>query len=250
MRTKEFYVPSGYKYIIREQNGEDEEILSNVPDFKSLMNFTKFISSIVVETDFTQSGKVTIEDALRMPVNDRYVILFQSRIFSIGETVEFEYTWPSGDKVLYEQDITEFLFNDYSQDPTIEELEAKPDAIPYYPYQKKTEFEFTTDEGHQLKFNLLTGGGEKKMVTMPSDKQTRNSPLLCRNLQLMVNGNYEAVKNFKMFTVKEMHQIRKEVFTLDPIFTGSTDITNPNNDTESTKFPIITAPGFFFLTED
>ena len=75
---------------------------------------------------------------LEIPLLDRYAIIFQSRIFSLGNTLEFEYNWgklpnDKDDTVLYEQDLHEFLFSDYSKVPTEEELDAKPDAIPYYP---------------------------------------------------------------------------------------------------------------------
>ena len=38
-KTTTFIVPSGAEYEIREQNGEDEGILSNQADAKNLMNF-------------------------------------------------------------------------------------------------------------------------------------------------------------------------------------------------------------------
>lgn len=252
MRTITFFVPSGYQYEIREQNGEDEEILSNPKDLKDLMNFTKFIQAIVVKTDFTQSGKLTIQDVLKMPVNDRYCILFQSRIFSLGDTVEFSFTWNEGGKVEYEQDVNELLFDDYSENAraslTEEQLNAKPDAIPFYPEGKTFQFEITLSTGKNVRFNLLDGEGERKLVSLPKEKQTRNSPLLCRNLELEVDGKWEKVQNFSIFTVKETHEIRKRVLEVDPTFEGAVDIENPTNG-ETLRFPIITAPGFFFLTE-
>lgn len=251
MRTFEFFVPSGYRYEIREQNGEDEEILSNPMDLKDLMNFTKFIQAIVVKTDFTPSGRLTIQDALRIPVNDRYCILFQSRIFSLGETVEFAYKWDTG-TVEYEQDIRELLFDNYSEEGrgtiTEEELNAKPDAIPFYPEGKRSNFEFALETGKRIRFNLLDGEGEKRLITLPKEKQTRNSPLLCRNLELYVEGKWERVQNFSGFTVRETHEIRKFVMAVDPTFEGAVDIENPTTK-EVLRYPIITAPGFFFLTE-
>ena len=62
IRTFEFIAPSGFSYTIREQNGEDEEILSNRADARNLMNITKFIASIVVSTDFTTSGHLLVKD--------------------------------------------------------------------------------------------------------------------------------------------------------------------------------------------
>lgn len=108
-RTCEFTAPSGFKYSIREQNGADEDILSNPMDSKNLMNLTKFIQAIVVDTDFTPNRRLTVEDADRIPLNDRYHIIFMSRIFSLGEEVEFEYNWgQNGGLVTYGQSLREW----------------------------------------------------------------------------------------------------------------------------------------------
>ena len=82
-------------------------ILSNLSDMKTLMNLTKFIAAIVIRTNATPNGKLTVDDALNLPVNDRYAIIFNSRIFSLGEEVEFEYDWgkENGGKVTYGQDL-------------------------------------------------------------------------------------------------------------------------------------------------
>ena len=110
-RTCEFTAPSGFKYSIREQNGADEDILSNPMDSKNLMNLTKFIQAIVVDTDFTPNRRLTVEDADRIPLNDRYHIIFMSRIFSLGEEVEFEYNWgQNGGSVTYGQSLREMVF--------------------------------------------------------------------------------------------------------------------------------------------
>lgn len=113
-RTHEFNTQAGYKYSIREQNGADEDILSNPMDVRNLMNLTKFIQAIVVDTDFTPNRRLTVEDADRIPLNDRYCILFQSRIFSLGDEVEFEYDWgQEGGKQVYGQSLSEMLFENY-----------------------------------------------------------------------------------------------------------------------------------------
>ena len=131
-RTHEFITPAGYKYSIREQNGADEDILSNPMDVRNLMNLTKFIQAIVVDTDFTGTRRLTVEDADRIPLNDRYCILFQSRIFSLGDEVEFEYDWgQDGGVQTYGQSLSEMLFDNYGELPTEKELVDKPNAIPY-----------------------------------------------------------------------------------------------------------------------
>lgn len=250
-RTFDFVGPSGFQYQIREQNGADEDILSNVQDLRTLMNFTKFIVAIVTKTNFTSSGKLTIEDALNLPVNDRYCILFQSRIFSLGEEVEFEYDWGAdkGGKVSYGQDLREYLF-DYKGVPSEEELNAKPDAIPYYPMGVMLkDHEYMLSSGKKIKFDIMTGRDEQKFISMPPEKQTRNAPLLCRNLQLVVDGNWERVENFTLFSVRDMAEMRKHILSIDPVFRGDSHITNPSTGEEAI-YPIIGAPSFFYLTEE
>lgn len=203
-RTFRFTGPSGFEYEIREQNGADEDILSNLSDMKTLMNLTKFIAAIVIRTTATPNGKLTVDDALNLPVNDRYAIIFNSRIFSLGEEVEFEYDWgkENGGKITYGQDLHEFLF-DYGTTPTVEDLNQKPDAIPYYPEGVRlVDHEYTLSSGKRIKFDCMTGKGEQEFMKLPLDKQTKNAPLLCRNLHLEVDGNWEKVENFTPFTAK------------------------------------------------
>lgn len=68
-----------------------------------------------------------------MPLLDKYCILIQNNIFSLGGKIEFEYTFQDGSTFAFEQDLRELIFDDYTQYPTEEELNNKPYAIPYYP---------------------------------------------------------------------------------------------------------------------
>lgn len=250
-RTYEFMTPAGYMYSIREQNGNDEDILSNPLDVQNLMNLTKFIQAIVVDTNFTANRRLTIEDADRIPLNDRYCILFKSRIFSLGEEVDFEYDWGTQDigKQIYGQDLNEMLF-DYSQEPTEKILAEKPNAIPYYPEQNKlVDYEVVTSSGKSVLFDLLTGAGERFLVTLPVEKQTRNAALLARNLRLLVDGKWEKVENFSIFSVRDIAEIRKAIFEHDPVFDGNTDVEHPNIPGRVEKYPIMLSPTFFYLTE-
>lgn len=253
LRTFQFIAPSGYSYTIREENGEDEEILSNPANAKGLMNITNFISAIVVGTDYTKSGKLTVNDALDMPLLDRYTILFQSRVFSLGNEVDFTYTWP-GDTTptYYSQDLHEMLL-DYS-DIKEEEVNEKPNAIPFYPDRERCReinfkgYEYNLKSGKVIKFDLMDGNAEKALITLPVEKQTRNSDLIARNLHLLVGDRWERVERFHLFSIKDMAEIREIVSTIDPVFQGTTDIENPRTG-EKAKYSIIGAPRFFFLTE-
>jgi len=195
LRTLVFTAPSGRLFEIREQNGEDEEIITNPVDSKNLMNLTKYISAIVVKTNATKSGRLTIEDALKLPLLDRYCILFNSRIFSLGEEVEFTYKWDNKDSVTYSQDLREFLF-DYAVLPTEQEMEEKPNAIPYYPGRKGedgfTLMQYTEElnSGKVIQFELMDGEKESQMVQLSPSKLTRHSTLLLRNLKLKVDDKF------------------------------------------------------------
>ena len=159
-------------------------------------------------------------------------ILFQSRIFSLGDTVNFEYDWGGNNgkgKVFYEQDLNDFLFEDYSKIPSNEELEAKPDAIPYYPemtQMKDNELKLST--GKVIRWDYLDGNGEIYLLNLTPNERTRNSKLLARNLRLQVDGNWDKISNFRMFSVKEMAEMRKAILSRDPEFLGTTAITNPD----------------------
>lgn len=247
---RQFIAPSGYSYTIREQNGADDDILSNPSEAKNLMNISRFIAGIVVDTDYTSNGKLTTDQAHNLPSLDRYAILIQSRIHSLGQVLYFTHDWgpDNGGQATYEQDLEEFLF-DYSKAPTEEDLNAKPDAIPYYPMGKKTEVEFTTSSGKKLKFKLLTGAAEARVLSLPFDKVTRNVELLVRNLMMEIDGAYHEVKTFQSFSVKDMYEIRQQVAMNDPVFRGTTKIDNPHREGQSENISLMGIPNFFFLGE-
>lgn len=249
-RTLDFVTPSGVNFTIREQNGEDEDILSNPLDSRNLMNLTKFIAAIVVKTDCTPSGKLSVEDALNLPLLDRYCILLKSRIFSLGDEIEIQYTWPgTKEAVSYEDLVSNFVFEDYSNIPTEEEMNEKPFACPFYPNRDNLkDMRIELKSGKVIMFDCMTGKGEQYLLSLPEDKKTRNSELLARNLRLEVEGNPEKVTNFSCFSVRDMAEIRKAVAAYDPSFQGLTELEDPKTG-DKIMFPIMASPSFFYLTE-
>ena len=220
-RTFDFVAPSGHSYTIREQNGDDDDILSNPLRAKTLQNLSDMVSAIVINNSRT-NGKLTPDEAHELPTNDIYAIMFNSRIFSIGQTLEFEFDWgiDDGGKKTYEEDLSNFLF-DYSSVPTEEELNSKPYAIPFYPNAGiEKDINITTTSGKQLTFDVLSGAGESYLLK--ELVRTKNLELKARNLKLLVNGTFERVENFKLFSVTDMKEIRKAVFSVDPLFDGLT----------------------------
>lgn len=254
LRLFEFTAPSGYKYTIREENGADEEVISNQAAVKTGDNINNFIQGIVVSTDFCESGKLSREDVLDLPVLDRYAILLNSRIFSLGNILEFTYSWPNElNPTYYEQDLNDLLFEDYNSISKVEE-EKKPFAIPKYSDSELLRsirfknYEVVLSTGKKVKFDFLTGRSEKEAFNLPDSAQTRNADLLLRNLSLFVNNKWDRVQEFSLFSRKEMAELRKVISTLDPIWNGMTDITNPKTN-EVAYVSVFSQPRFFYPTE-
>ena len=258
-----FTLPSGYSCEIREQNGEDEEVLSNPANIKNFMNINEFIAGIVIHTNFTASGKLLVQDVMKLPLLDRAVILINSRIFSLGEELEFNYKWPrrEGSKdqaeFTYTQNLKDYIFEDYGVKPTEEELKAKPDAVPYYLLEedtdnpgkvKLTDHKFTLSSGKEIMWDVATVESEQYLMKLGLDNISRNKDLIARNLRLNVDGNWEKVQNFKLFSVRDMAEMRREILASDPSFTGNTEIEDPITH-EKVQVSVLAVPTFFYLTE-
>ena len=102
--------------------------------------------------------------------------------------------------------------------------------------------------GKLIRWDYLDGNGEITLINLTPKQRTRNSKLLARNLRLLVDGNWDKVTNFSLFSVKDMAEMRKGILSMDPEFLGITDITNPDTG-QVIQYPIMMAPTFFYLTE-
>ena len=251
-----FIAPSGYSYTLREQNGEDDDVLSHPGDARTLMNLSKFISRIVIDNNFegNTSGRLTPDQAHSLPILDRYAILIHSRIHSLGKTLDFKYHWPKEEGGIkeYEVDLEEYLL-DYSKNTAEldKELLDKPDAIPYYPGKgaPMSGNEFDLKSGKQIKLDLLSGVSEGLLLGIPENDKTKNTELLIRNLHLkMEDGTWVKVNRFHLFSPKDMAEIRAIVKFIDPPFFAKTEIENPSTG-QKVFLNIMGLPDFFYLGE-
>lgn len=242
-----FIAPSGASYTIREQNGEDDDILSNPSTAQNLMNLSHFMSAIILDQTFYPNKKtLSAEEVLNLPCNDRYAILINSRIHSIGNILEFTYDWGNNlGKQLYEVDLNDFVFNKPISEITNEDLENKPEAIPLYLEGSLKDIPINLGD-KELLFDVMTGVGEQYQLELPLEKRTANQKIIARNLRLKVNNQYEKVTNFKMFSVKDMMEIRKAIAESDPLFTGNTKVVHPSNPDLVSYVNILGLPGFFW----
>lgn len=257
--THTFRAPSGVEYTIREQNGQDEEVLTNTAEVNKGMNITNFLQGIIMSSS-KKNGKLSIQEVKDIPLLDRNALILQSRIFSIGQFMDFTYKWPMKDdpekfeEFEYTQDLGEYLFSDYNPDTiTPEEMEEKPKAVPFYPpYSGEMDGDFlvfTLASGKRISFKRTDGNAEIYLLRLRESDKTRNTDFFMRNLRLEVDGKWERVSNFSLFSVKDMREMRKLVNSYDPVSNLTTVIQNPNTN-QYLELPILAMQDFFFPEED
>jgi len=244
--------PSGKRYIIREQNGADDDLLSSNTLSKDAHNINIFVCSIVVWTDAFGGGKIDSDNIKGLLVKDKYFILFTSRIYSIGPIIKFSYDWgkDNGGLVDYSEDLSDLLW-DYS------DLENNPvpiDGDDNYNRFRMTAYEssfdpykvlnFTTSSGKVCKIRMTDVEAETILIKKGNDI-TRNDDLMARGLEIMIDGAFTKVKNFKFFSKKDMIEVHHYVSQLEKPFFGFSEIENPKTN-EVTIYPLIIDPAFFF----
>lgn len=252
-KLKELILPSGYKALIREQNGNDDDIISNQATAKDLTNMNMFISSLVIETDlpFAINKKLSIESVRKMLLRDKYFILFSSRIHSMGNLIKFTYDWgtDNGGIIEYTDDLNNFVWDYNKEMPEQNSRDFYPYRIlPYRHELAYKKFEYQLSSGKNIRFKFLDGHSELYLMNLPVDQQTKNTELKARELEQMIDGEWKTVENFMFFSKKDMAELYKIVGELDPNFNGITELENPKTG-EVVKFPIISAKDFFYPVE-
>lgn len=261
-KVKTILLPSGRQVDIREQNGNDDDILSNPIDGETGANISKFIAAIVVKAHWKTGSylRLTYEEARELLVRDRFCIIFHSRIHSIGEIMKFSFDWgedpQKGGKFDYEEDLRRYLWDytdefpeEYLYDTEGKNLGRNPDYDPQtmspyasncYDYQ-----ELTTQSGKTLRFKLFNGTAGEYMLKLPAEAMTKNTELKARGLEYMDNNNWVKVENFSMFSSRDMSEIRTFVNQVDSTYNPITEITHPVTK-EITNYPIMYGKDFFY----
>jgi hypothetical protein len=249
-KVKAILTPSQYWVIIREQNGDDDDILSNSTDVKNATALNNFLSGIIVHHELLNK-QPSPSQVVSMKLKDKYYCLMASRIFSIGSDLKFEFDWEDGQPpVAYVDDLEQYLW-DYSkpypepEDPNYFKYRVTP-----YTNGQETARELELSSGKRIKYEYLTGLGEKYLLELPKDKRTINANLKARALKVFIpeSGDFVRVDNFKMFNPKDMVEIRKDVDMHDIQFDGLTEVENPRTG-EIRILSLISLTDFFYPVE-
>lgn len=251
----EVELPSGFWVKIREQNGEDDDIISNPVLAKDLRNVSIFLSSLIIETNlpFSKNGRLSVEDIDKMLVNDQAVILLASRINSLGADLKFTFDWgEKGGKYDYHEELDKYLWKYITHADDFPWKEGDPDYFEYrckpYPpnaYEPKT---FTLNSGKEIQMKHMDVESQKELLNLTAEKVTKNREFIIRDLKLYQNGNWTKVEQFKFFSSRDMQEMRTILSTYDAPFKGLTYLENPGTG-ESTLYQFMSNPNFFFPGE-
>lgn len=253
-KTKEVTLPSGFNATIRESNGNDDDIITNSATSRDGSNINNYIAAIIVKTDlpFAVNGKVTQNNIGKMLLADKYAILIQSRILSLGKEFTFPIRWGDQEQPdYYTEDLEQYIWDYNEKFPEVGDDNHFEYRIKPYPKGAYDNVEFDTSSGKKLKIGLLNIAGEKSILLLPATEQTINSEIKARGLELYnaSTNNWDKVENFTMFTKADMIEIRKMVNTLDPTLELMTEVVNPRDEKSKQKFPIVQFGDFFFPEE-
>ena len=252
-KLADLLLPCGTKVTIREQNGNDDDVISSPGSDKDLsLPLNKFIAGLILKHDFNFKSKevITMKEVLDIPLRSKYFILLASRIFSISPTIKFRWDWKNGKPpVAYEEDLTVYLW-DYNRDfPSEMDPDYFSERIQPYPpsnFDKYRELELSS--GKKIRYKYLDGHGENYLLGLSENERAINSPLKARELNIWLEGDWSPVTNFKDFKNYEMSEIRRDIDINDKPFDGFTNITNPYNG-EALQIPLLSIPDFFFPRE-
>lgn len=243
MNTTVVLTPSQLSFTIREATGADDDILSLSGDESQTIH--KYLSAMVLKGP--DGGLMTPEDIAKLRLRDKYALLIESRIFSMGETLYFKYTWPNTKTPMeYEFNLKDFVW-DYTQ-PLPEPHEETYFDQRITPYS--VEFlDKTLTSGKKVRMSFLDGIGEAYLLKIAPNKRTANHELMARNLEVLsAEGLWQKVINFQAFSSREMAEIRGIYSEVDKPPMGIIEIQNDVT-FEVMPVPVLSIQDFFYPTK-
>lgn len=240
--------PSGRRFVIRQQNGNDDDIISNMEDTSKGKAMAKFLAAIIVDSDFTPVGTLTYEDVTRLRLNDIYYLMLASRIFSLGKILKFQYKWDDVPELVeYEEDLENFIW-DYDTEFPGEDHEYY-NEFRLKPISKDFERIIPLSSGKTIKYTFMNLRAETFLLKLPASEKSKNSELLARELTLIKeDGSHVKVENFRFFTPRDMMEIRKDVEDNDVSPEVYSEIIHPDGKTRI-LYPVMATIDFFFPRE-
>lgn len=237
--------PSGKKFVIRMQNGDDDDIISNAASVKNGTSIVKFLSKIIVDTELTPTGTITPEELSNLRLADIYYLLIASRIFSMGHILSFEYKWDDIDEpVTYEENLEDFIW-DYEKPFPFEPTDEHYNLYRIKPIPPEVERSITLRSGKVVSYSFMNTHAEKYLTLLTDQKQSKNQEIFARKLRQKTDTGWVVVESFKFFSPMDMADIRKDIEENDPELQLVSEIKHPTKD-RRVFYPIVANMDFFF----
>lgn len=254
-----FVAPCGKKITIQEIDAVDEALLSSeIEDPTEAIN--RFLNLSVLEID---NKKATENSILKLWSRTRIYILLQLRITSYGPEMLFKHVHADEDEAIsYEEDLNKYTWDFTKPDefPIIVDPESpdidKPLMINNPNYSslrcpsyitKEDLITFKLSSGKNVRFQHLSGIGEKKLAKLDDSKRNIHSELLARFIEIQdLEGNWHLLPAFKGFSGRDMMEIRYKVELEDSEFMLISKITHPVSKISETITLIQKFKDFFF----
>lgn len=242
----DFTLPSGNKLRIREQNGEDDDVLSKVKDNKDGSAMHNYIAAITLEYNGTTG--LTGEQVKTWGLRDKYYAILKSRRFSLGDVVFFDYTFEDGKQLGFEEDLAKYDWDFSTGKPPQKGQKGYSKDVPQsYPSETDKSIEFKLSSGKICCYEFMTGEHEMKTLGKSENELTLNDRLRFRNFKLKLKDSdpWTQLDRFNMFTAREMYDIRTHLDMNDPDFILKSDVRHPDGGrTESIS--LLHISDFFF----
>lgn len=255
--NKQVLLPSSRPITIREQNGGDDDILSRIGESEG-SNVIIFLANII-QKDEVLGRKPTVEDIKSWGVKDKYYALLQSRIFSLGRELKWKHTCsdpncarnkpkspgPKGSFAVVE-DLS--LFGDGTENIFRDDYQRITYGVTPYPMKDKMVIEIKLSSGKYTRYHILDSSGENLRLQASENERTENFKFIIRNLEVKIDQEWVSVKDFQVFSPRDMMELRKSLDENDKEFVPLTTVTCPtcgNLDYVN----ILTLPDFFYPLE-
>lgn len=234
-RTKQITLSNGAQITIREQNGNDEDIISSKSSALDPLAYSRYISAVVVGPTILSE-----EEANKLSSRDRVRILIETRILSFGSILEFKF---KGYQLSF--NLREFLETEdgevphkYFITPTPATNSVDSLGTPVH------EFE---NEGSTYRFYPYCGHSEVLLTNLLASNNNvirENDILRVRKLSLKVGENkFKVISDFKLLNSRSLRGIKSQVEALDPEWAPLISLPIAEGNQE---VPVIYIPEFFF----
>ena len=241
----ELVSPTGRRFVIRQQNGNDDDVLSNGTATKNGTATARFLAGIIVDSDITPTGKLSPEEVSCLRLADVYYLMLASRIFSLGRFISFEYRWEGVESpVAYEEDLENFIW-DYDQPFPASKEDEHYHELRIKPLPKETSRELTLTSGKLLRYTFMNINSEKYLLKLTPDQTSKNQEIFARKLQQYSDTGWFEVQNFKFFSPTDMKELRADIEIYDPAVDVYSEIEHPTNGGKI-YYPVMASTDFFF----